>query len=86
MQVGLDIVSIGRGSWPLFSRILCEACGGGAGIGAEMVASEAFTTCHCRSTRGRGMLISLIFTSDILSPFSDLKIWGTWERMVRGLF
>lgn len=69
----------------LFSRILCEVHGG-AGVGAEMVASEAFTTCHCRSTRGRGMLISLIFTGDILSPFSDLEIWGMWELIVRGLF
>ena len=31
-------------------------------------------------------LISLIFTGDILSPFSDLEIWGMWERIVRGLF
>ena len=34
----------------------------------------------------KGMLISLIFAGDILSPFSDLKIWGMWEHIVWGLF
>ena len=34
----------------------------------------------------KGLLISLIFAGDILSPFSDLEIWGMWERFVRGLF